>query len=62
MIFLSAPAFYPAGAFTLSARPRWRIPTWIAFAALILGYAIYMDRSGVQHGIIDNPLPPYPVR
>lgn len=62
MIFLSAPVFYPAGAFTLSARPRWRIPTWIAFAALILGYAIYMDRGGVQHGIIDNPLPPYPVR
>ena len=62
MIFLSAPVFYPAGAFTLSARPRWRLPTWIAFAVLILGYAVYMDRSGVQHGIIDNPLPPYPVR
>lgn len=62
MIFLSAPAFYPAGAFTLSARPRWRIPSWIAFAVLILGYALYMDHSGVQHGIIDNPLPPYPVR
>ena len=62
MIFLSAPAFYPAGAFTLSARPRWRIPTWIVFAVLILGYALYMDHSGVRHGIIDNPLPPYPVR
>jgi hypothetical protein len=62
MIFLSAPAFYPAGAFTLSAHPRWRIPTWIAFAVLILGYALYMDQSGVRHGIIDNPLPPYPVR
>jgi hypothetical protein len=34
----------------------------IAFGALILGYAIYMDRSGVQHGIIDSPPPPYPVR
>ncbi|HEX3391352.1 MAG TPA: hypothetical protein VHS55_02200, partial [Solirubrobacteraceae bacterium] len=34
MIFLSAPVFYPAGAFTLTARPRWRIPSWIAFAAL----------------------------
>lgn len=62
MIFLSAPAFYPAGAFTLARRPRWRIPTWIAFAALILGYAIYMDHSGVRHGIVENPLPPYPVR
>lgn len=62
MIFLSAPVFYPAGAFTLRARPRWRTPTWIAFAVLILGYALYMDHSGVRHGIIDNPLPPYPVR
>jgi hypothetical protein len=62
MIFLSAPAFYPAGAFTLTQRPRWRAATWIAFAALILGYAIYMDRHGVQHGIVENPAPPYPVR
>jgi hypothetical protein len=62
MIFLSAPAFYPAGAFTLTQRPRWRLATWIAFVALILGYAIYMDRHGVQHGIVENPLPPYPVR
>lgn len=62
MIFLSAPVFYPAGAFTLTSRRRWRIPSWIAFVVLILGYAIYMDHSGVEHGIIDNPLPPYPVR
>jgi hypothetical protein len=62
MIFLSAPVFYPAGAFTLARRPRWRLATWLAFAALVLGYAIYMDRSGVQHGIVENPLPPYPVR
>lgn len=62
MIFLSAPVFYPAGAFTLTRRRHWRAVTWIAFAALILGYAIYMDRSGVQHGIVENPLPPYPVR
>jgi hypothetical protein len=62
MIFLSAPVFYPAGAHTLRRHPRWRIPALLAFAALILGYAIYMDRSGVQHGIIDNPPPPYPVR
>jgi hypothetical protein len=62
MIFLSAPVFYPAGAHTLTRHPRWRMPTLLAFAALILGYAIYMDRSGVQHGIIENPAPPYPVR
>lgn len=62
MIFLSAPVFYPAGAYTLTRHPRWRAPALLAFAALILGYAIYMDRSGVQHGIIEAPPPPYPVR
>jgi uncharacterized membrane protein len=62
MIFLSAPVFYPAGAHTLTRYRRWRVPALLAFAALILGYAIYMDRSGVLHGIIDNPPPPYPVR
>jgi hypothetical protein len=62
MIFLSAPVFYPAGAYTLTCHPRWRVPALMAFAALIVGYAIYMDRSGVLHGIVDNPPPPYPVR
>lgn len=62
MIFLSAPAFYPAGALTLARHPRWRLPALLAFAALIVGYAIYMDRTGVQHGIVENPPPPYPVR
>lgn len=62
MILLSAPVFYPAGAFTLTRHPRWRTPALIAFGLLIVGYAIYMDRSGVQHGIVDSPPPPYPVR
>jgi hypothetical protein len=62
MIFLAAPVFYPAGAITLTRYPRWRLPALLCFGALILGYAIYMDRSGVQHGIIDNAAPPYPVR
>jgi hypothetical protein len=62
MIFLAAPAFYPAGAYTLTKHPRWRIPALAVFAILIVGYAIHMDRSGVQHGIIESPPPPYPVR
>jgi hypothetical protein len=62
MIFLAAPVFYPAGAHTLTRYPRWRAPALVAFAVLIVGYAIYMDRSGLQHGILDNPSPPYPVR
>jgi hypothetical protein len=62
IILLSAPVFYPAGAFVLTARPRWRAPVLAAFAVLIAGYAIYMQRSGVRTGIRDNPPPPYPVR
>lgn len=62
MVFLSAPAFYPAAAHTLTDRPRWRRPTLALFALLIVGYAIYMDRSGVLHGIVENPPPPYPIR
>ncbi len=62
MLLLAAPVFYPAGAHTLTRHPRWRAPALLAFGVLILGYAIYMDRSGVQSGIIGNPPPPYPVR
>jgi hypothetical protein len=62
MIFLSAPVFYSAGAHTLTWHPRWRVPALLAFTVLILGYAIYMDGSGVQSGIVNNPPPPYPVR
>jgi hypothetical protein len=62
MILLAAPVFYPAGAHVLERRRRWLAPTLVALALLALGYAIYMDASGVQHGIIENPPPPYPVR
>jgi hypothetical protein len=62
MILLASPVFYPAGAHTLSAHPRWRTPAFVAFAALIIGYAVYMQHSGVRTGIIENPAPPYPVR
>jgi hypothetical protein len=61
MILLAAPVFYAAGAHTLTRHPSWRAPVLIAFAVLILGYAIYMDRSGVQHGIVDSPPPSYPI-
>jgi hypothetical protein len=62
MLLLSAPVFYPAAAHVLSARRRWWLPTLIAALALIGGYALYMDRTGVRDGIIGNPLPRYPVR
>jgi len=62
MILLAAPVFYPAAAHVLDAHRRWWLPTLLAGVALIGGYAIYMDRRGVRTGIIENPLPPYPVR
>jgi hypothetical protein len=62
MILLAAPVFYPAAGHELERRRHWRLPALCALALLALGYAIYMDASGVQHGIIENPPPPYPVR
>ncbi len=62
MILLAAPVFYPASAHVLSRHPRWRWPVFAAFALLVVGYAVYMDVSGVKSGIIDNPPPPYPVQ
>jgi hypothetical protein len=62
MIFLAAPVFYPAGAFTLTRHPRWRIPALAAFAVLIAAYAIHMHDGGMRAGIEQAPPPPYPVR
>jgi len=62
MILLAAPVFYAASAYVLERRPRWVAPVLIAFLALAIAYAVYMDASGVRTGIIDNPPPPYPVR
>jgi hypothetical protein len=62
MILLAAPVFYPAAGHVLERHRRWRFPVLAALALLALGYAIYMDHSGVQSGIIGNPPPPYPVQ
>ncbi|HEY2768038.1 MAG TPA: hypothetical protein VGI76_07255 [Solirubrobacteraceae bacterium] len=62
MIFLAAPVFYPAGAYTLTRHPRWRIPALATFAVLIAAYAIHMRGGGLRAGITEAPPPPYPVR
>jgi hypothetical protein len=62
MILLAAPVFYPASAHVLGRHRRALTPALAAFAALALGYAVYMDRTGVRTGIIENPAPSYPVR
>jgi hypothetical protein len=62
MILLASPVFYPAGAYVLERHRSWWTPVFGSFLALAIGYAIYMDHSGVRTGIIQNPPPPYPVK
>jgi hypothetical protein len=62
IVLLAAPVFYVAGAWVLERRPALAALAVAAFAAMNLGYAVYMDRSGVQRNIIEGPLPSYPVR
>ena len=59
--FIAAPVVYGAAAWTLDRRPRLLVPTLLIFTALVLGYAAYMQISGVDN-IIDTGPPPYPVR
>ena len=62
IILLAAPVFYVAGAHVLRGRRVLAIAAVGAFAAMNIGYAIHMDRSGTEEGIIKGPLPSYPVR
>ncbi|HLH13893.1 MAG TPA: hypothetical protein VKV16_03820, partial [Solirubrobacteraceae bacterium] len=62
MILLAAPVFYPAGAYTLRRHRRWWAPALAVFLVLVVGYAVYMDVSGVRSGIVEAPPPPYLVR
>jgi hypothetical protein len=62
MALLAAPVVYPAAMHVLERHRRWVVPVLASALLLIIGYAIYMDRSGVRNGIVHNPPPPYPVR
>ncbi|HEX2232167.1 MAG TPA: hypothetical protein VHG69_02255 [Thermoleophilaceae bacterium] len=62
IVFLAAPVFYVAGGWVLRSRPRLAVAAVVAFAAMNLGYAVYMDRTGVRENIIEGRLPSYPVR
>ena len=62
IILLAVPVFYVAAGHVLSERPRAAALTVAAFMAMNLGYAAYMDQRGVREGIIEGPLPSYPVR
>ncbi len=61
IVFLAAPVVVVAAAWVLNTRPRLALVTVIAFAAMNIGYAIYMeDFGGAQDGIIDAPPTRYP--
>jgi hypothetical protein len=62
VILLAAPVFYVAGGHVLDPRRELAILAVAAFAAMDVGYAVYMQASGVENGIINGPLPVYPVR
>jgi hypothetical protein len=51
IIFLAAPVFYVAASWVINHRHRLAIVTVAALFAVDLGYAIYMQDYGVQHGI-----------
>ncbi len=61
IVFLAAPVVVVAAAWVLNTRPRLAIAAVAAFAAMDVGYAIYMeDFGGAQDGIIDVPPTRYP--
>jgi hypothetical protein len=62
VVLLAAPAVYVAAAHVLNDRRRLAILAVAAFAALDLGYAVYMQAHGVEANIINGPVPDYPVR
>jgi hypothetical protein len=62
VLLLSAPAVYVAAGHVLSDRRRLAILAIAAFAALDVGYAVYMQAHGVESNIINGPVPDYPVR
>ena len=61
IIFLAAPVFFVATALAVRGRRRLALATVIALFALDLGYAIYMQAYGVQHGIDTSVIRHVPV-
>jgi hypothetical protein len=61
ILFIAAPIVYAASGWVLDRRPSWRAPVFALLAALVVGYAAYMQIDGVENLIEAGP-PPYPVR
>ena len=58
IIFLAAPVFYVASAWVVRSRRQLAVIVVAALFALDVGYAIYMQAYGVQHGIDTTPASP----
>jgi hypothetical protein len=62
VLLLTAPVVYAASGHVLTDRRRLAIVAIAAFAALDVGYMIYMQAHGVEANIVNGPVPDYPVR
>ncbi len=62
IVLLAAPVIYVAAAHVLNPRRALAIAAVALFVAMDVGYAIYMQTSGVENGIVNGPLPAYPVQ
>jgi hypothetical protein len=62
VLLLAAPVIYPAAIFVLARTPRLRIAVLAGWLAIAVGYAVYMDRTGVARNIDGGAPPTYPVQ
>jgi hypothetical protein len=62
ILFLAAPVVYVAGGWVMERHRAAAVAVLVTFAAMNVGYAVHMDRSGVVDGIDHTSPPPYPVR
>jgi hypothetical protein len=60
IVFLAAPVIVVAAAWVLNSRPRLALAAVIAFVAMDVGYAIYMQELGGIDNIIDPDPTRYP--
>ena len=62
VLLLAAPVIYPAAGFVLLGARRLRIPVLATWIVIGVGYAVYMDVSGVTRNIDHGGSPTYPVQ
>jgi hypothetical protein len=60
IVFLAAPVVVVAAAWVLNSRPKLAVAAVVAFAAMDLGYAVYMQELGGADNLIDPDPTRYP--